>query len=166
VHQAKLVVPGGRAQGAAGVSRGAGWAAEPACAQDGYPSKPVKIISDSAPGSAGDRRLPQLPLAAHEGFHLGGGPTKCRALPWSNPLFIVLGEPQIEVFIPIGFTAIKMQRISNKRLPLVDIRSTPGLSPRLIPPPLPIVPCYCSPCFLPAGTGTASGLYWVGHDAA
>ena len=106
--------------------------------------------------------LLQLEAREHEGFHLGGGATKCRALPWSNPLFIVLGEPQIEVF-PIGFTAIKMQRISNKRLPLVDIRSTAGLSPRLIPPPLPIVPCYCSPCFLPAGTGTANGLYWVGR---
>ena len=46
---------------------------------------------------------------------------------------------------------------------MVDIRSTAGLSPRLIPPPLPIVPCYCSPCFLPAGTGTANGLYWVGR---
>ena len=105
--------------------------------------------------------LLQLEAREHEGFHLGGGATKCRALPWSNPLFIVLGEPQIEVF-PIGFTAIKMQRISNKRLPLVDIRSTAGLSPRLIPPPLPIVPCYYWHA-LPAGTGAANGLYWVGR---
>ena len=49
-----------------------------------------------------------------------------------------------------------MQRISNKMPPLVDIRSTAGLSPWLVTPPL----------FSLAGTGTANGFYWVGHGAA
>jgi tripartite-type tricarboxylate transporter receptor subunit TctC len=128
------------------------WAAGPACAQASYPSKPVKIISDSAPGSAVDTSLRIIGegLSKHWGQQAvienrpgAGGAISAKVAAEAAPDGYTIYAPALSVFltipgkapnlplklprdfIPIGLTAIQPMSIGVN--PKLGINTLPEL---------------------------------------